>query len=222
MRSTLSLLAASALFGLAAAVQAKPIAFQGGTTFMHERDSNMLGTELFYAPKVWWSLGPAHAIMKNDARDERHVISVVQTNFLLNRWNLPNAQGNLFASAGVGRARTEYTHGPHGVMRTRERAERYTVQGDYETRQIYTSFKLDHWRGETFSDRSQTIQAGFSPVPHDYEDLAIWFIGQVKRTRGMDNKTEAGAFIRLFRKNVWLEIGVTEGRRSQMMLMLNY
>jgi hypothetical protein len=52
--------------------------------------------------------------------------------------------------------------------------------------------------------------------------VALWFVGQVKKYRGLNDKTEGGAFVRVFYKNIWVELGVTEGRKSQMMLMINY
>jgi hypothetical protein len=38
----------------------------------------------------------------------------------------------------------------------------------------------------------------------------------------MDDKTEGGAFLRLFKGNIWVELGMTERRKSQLMLMVNY
>lgn len=226
MRPFRALLILVALTALPAA--AKPIAFANAWTFMHERDSDMIETDLYYAPTYWFSLGPTTVIARSDDKLIRREAAIFHTNFLLKRWNLERAQGNVFATVGLGRVKTK-TFSPSttvvGVFDKRERDEttqHVTVQGDYETRQFYTSLKFDAHRASSFLDRTDTAQIGFSPYPHDYEDLAVWFVAQVKKKRGLNDETEGGAFIRLFRKNIWVELGMTEGRKSQIMLMINY
>lgn len=213
------------------AVSAKPIAFSEAVTVMHEREFNTRGTEVYYAPAYWWSLGIADMQMNSDDKKRYMDTSFAQVNFLVKRWNMPNAQANLFASAGYGWADSTkegvmgVAHPGHVEAQTTrysESARRYVLQGDYETRQFYSSLKVDVHQTPLFFERTDTAQLGFSPVAHDYEDLAVWFVGQVKKYRGMNDKTEAGAFVRLFKKNIWVEVGMTERRKSQMMLMINY
>lgn len=220
---------AAAFFNKVAA--AKPIAFADAVTLMHERDSNMVATEVYYAPTYWWSLGIADLRMRSDDRRQVMNASLAQVNFLLKRWNLPDAQANIFASVGTGWANTtkqgepNVIHPGHSVAQTARYSEsvrRFALQGDYETRQFYTSFKIDTHQTPRYFDRTDTAQIGFSPVAHDYNDLAVWFVAQVKKYRGMNEKTEAGAFVRLFKQNIWVEIGMTEKRKSQFMLMINY
>ncbi len=197
---------------------AKPVAFADGWTFMHERDSEMIETDLYYAPKYWFSFGPTVAISRADDRKTRREATLLHANFLLKRWNMTDAQANVFATVGAGKVKT-FASSRDTLA---ENTQHATVQGDYETRQFYSSFKMDAHRAPSFLDRTDTVQIGFSPYAHDYEDLAVWFVGQVKKYRGLNDKTEGGAFIRLFKKNIWVELGVTEGRKSQMMLMINY
>lgn len=210
---------------------AKPIAYADGTTFMHERDRNSLQTELFYAPAYWWSIGLARSEMQSDDKLRQMEASYAQVNFLLKRWNLSGAQGNIFASLGSGIVNSSkesvvgLAHPGHTMSQRAQYSEngnRFALQGDFETRQIYTSLKVDVQQTPLFFERTDTGQIGFSPFAHDYDDLAVWFVAQVRKYRGMNDKTEAGAFVRLFKKNVWIEIGMNERRKSQMMLMINY
>jgi hypothetical protein len=232
-RARVAVLAGALALSLASALApqtatAKPIAFAGAWTFMHERDSDMLETDLYYAPTYWFSLGPTVAISRSDDKLTRREAAIFHTNFLVRRWNMPNAQANIFATVGLGKVKTfqfsPSAREPGTFLRdTREETTQHlTVQGDYETRQFYTALKSDTHRASSFLDRTDTFQIGFSPYAHDYEDLAIWFVGQVKKKRGLNDETEGGAFVRLFKKNVWLEVGMTEGRKSQIMLMINY
>ena len=209
---------------------------------MHERDRNFIEAQLNYSPTYWFSIGPATTLMKSDTKLLQMESTFLQANLLAKRWNLPGAQGNIFASYGVGKTKISEGyfvtpsapggHAGHGFgapveasqekRQYTERAERVGLQGDFETRQIYTSFRMDLMRTENFLDRIDTVQAGFSPVAHDYNDIAVWFIGQIKKYRGMHDKTESGAFVRLFKRNIWLELGIMERKKSQMMLMITY
>ncbi len=224
--------ATAILLSMATTTTAKPIAFADGFTFMHERDRNTVETQMFYAPAYWWSIGAANGFMTSDDKLQRDEFNYVQGNLLLKRWNFSDAQANLFASAGVGtRKIAEYVVEPIGqsgglrsTIRTTDTvsANRVSLQGDYETRRIYASFKFDAHRSDPHFDWYDTFQLGWSPYAHDYDDLAAWFVAQVKKYRGMDDKTEGGAFLRLFKGDIWVELGINERRKSQLMFMINY
>ncbi len=223
----LAVLLAAALSG--ADASSKPIAFADGTTVMHERNSNMLETQAFYAPTYWWSVGPGYIQLTSDDKLKRREISYVQANYLVNRWNMPAAQANLFAFGGVGTSRSTDIGGgltQHGTV------WRYGAQGDYETRRVYTSAKVDGYRGANFSHRISTLQLGVAPYEHDYDDLALWFLVQARQytgglrdgpnTNSPASKTEQTALIRLFKGQVWAEFGVNRERKSQFMIMFNF
>lgn len=206
------------------AVQAKPIAFANGTTVMHERNTNMLESQAFYAPEYWWSLGPGFVTLTSDDKQKKREIGYVQLNYLVQRWNLSSAQGNVFAFGGVGNARTTQSGGSFGNSET---VWRYGGQGDFETRSLYTSFKLDGYRGASFSHRISTLQLGLAPYEHDYEDLAIWFLLQARRyTGGLRDervrKLDQTLAIRLFKGPIWAELGVNREHKGQFMIMYNF
>ena len=240
--TTKQLVGSVALLLVSLGANAKPVSFADSWMFMHERDRNLIETQLYYSPTHWFSIGPATTLMKSDTKLLQMESTFIQANLLAKRWNLPRAQGNIFVSYGAGKTKITEAyvvipngpvgHAAHGfgapigasleTRRYSERAERVGLGGDFETRQIYTSVRMDLMRTEKFLDRIDTAQAGFSPVAHDYDDIAVWFIGQIKKYRGMHDKTESGAFVRVFKRNVWLEVGMMERKKSQVQLMITY
>ena len=222
---------------LPALVAAKPIAFQDGWTVMAELGTDtMREAQVFYAPKYWWSGGlSATRITAHDRRFERDMPGV-QVNYLVHRWNMPAAQANAFAWAGLKSARgydtLEAPEGGHGhVAGTEERvlfsgvATRHLGgQVDYETRRVYASAKTDWFKSSRFSHRVDTVQLGVAPYEHDYEDLAVWFLVQARRITGgvMDMKTEWVPMVRLFKGNFWIEAGANRDGRAQLMVMMNF
>ena len=214
---------------------AKPIAFSDGWTVMAEYGTNtMRETQTFYAPKYWWSGGLSYTkLIAHDKRFEREIPNV-QANLLVKRWNLPAAQGNFFVWAGVGSARGFDTiDSPHAAKHEAPALERRGFsdaatthlggQLDYETRSIYSSLKTDWFRSSRFSHRVDTLQLGWAPFEHDYEDLAVWFLVQARRYTGaIMPGTETIPMIRLFKGNFWIEAGADRKGRAQVMIMMNF
>jgi len=198
-------------------LQAKPIAFANGTTIMAEYGAGtMEELQAFYAPYYWLSLGGGQLRLSSDATDLTREISYVRANWLAHRWNLEDAQANVFAWGGLGSATGNDFRG--------NRLERDVgFQADYETRRIYASLMSDLHESSAYSHRIDTLQLGFAPYAHDYTDLAVWFVLQARDYTGrLHHGTETAALIRLFKGGAWIEAGVTGDGKPQVMAMFNF
>src|SRR6202008_605165 len=99
-------IALALLAALPLGVVAKPIAFSDGWTVMAEYGTNtMREAQAFYAPAYWWSAGGTYTKLIADDKSSEREMAGVQANYLVKRWNLPAAQANVFAWAGVASAR---------------------------------------------------------------------------------------------------------------------
>ena len=210
--------AAFALLGLLPLVAAaKPIAFARGTTVMVERGAGTMNeVQLFYAPRYWYSVGGGWLeLTSEDERRQRHT-TYLRGNLLAKRWNLPSAQANVFAWGGLGRATGNDFEGS-------TLARNAGVQLDYETRRVYSAFRLDLHESDHFSHRIDTLQLGWAPYAHDYDTLATWFVVQGRRYTGdiMDG-TETALLVRFFKRGTWVEVGATTDGKLQAMAMFNY
>lgn len=100
---------------------------------------------------------------------------------------------------------------------------------DYETRRIYTRLKLHSLQSfshdETQSSRwrrNEVVgQAMWAPYAADYEDVASWIGVQAKRVSG-EPKTEITPYVRLFRKNWWIDAGVSADRTHRRDVFVNF
>jgi len=229
---TLSALA----LGCINAAQAKPIAYARGSTAMLEYGGDsMIEAQVFYAPRFNYSFGLSALRLENASgtRDQ----TVARANYLLKRWNLPGAQGNLFGYAGIGTARTRINASAATGSGSAQNAEARSrsgfassagVQGDYETRWFYSSARVDWNRALQQSYRIDTAQIGLSPYAHDYKDWATFFLLQARHMQGdigmdaVESGVELAALVRVFRGNFWLEGGVTDRGKPQAMLMMNF
>lgn len=196
---------------------AKPIAFADGTTVMAEYGAGtMVEAQAFYAPSFRYSVGGGHLYLDSDLKDATRGITYLRANYLPKRWNMESAQANVFVWGSLGRAE---------IGETNDSQLAWNVGGqiDYETRRIYASLRTDLHEASAFSHRIDTLQLGFAPYPHDYDTLALWFVLQAREyTGGLYDGTEWAALLRLFKRNAWVEAGLTQEGRLQAMLMFNF
>lgn len=196
---------------------AKPIAFADGTTIMAEYGAGtMEEVQAFYAPYYWLSLGAGYLHLDSDAVARTRDIRYLRANYLAHRWNLDDAQANVFAWGGLG---TATGNDFRGSRLDREAG----FQADYETRRIYASWVSDLHESSAYSDRFDTLQLGFAPYAHDYTDLATWFVLQARHYTGNIHRgVEYAALVRLFKGGAWVEAGLTQDGKPQVMMMFNF
>jgi hypothetical protein len=213
--STLAGLALLALLPLKA--DAKPIAFAHGTTVMAEYGAGtMKEAQVFYAPRYFLSLGPGYLELESESDHRRREITYARVNYLAKRWNMEAAQANVFVWGGAGQAYLSETNDHQFTGNA-------GAQIDYETRRVYSSLKTDLYRSSDFSHRIDTLQLGLAPYKHDYDTLATWVVVQGRRYTGeIHEGTEWALLLRLFKGGGWIEAGVTDDGKLQVMAMVNF
>jgi hypothetical protein len=210
-------LAMSLCISAAHSAHAKPIAFADGATVMAEYGAGtMTEVQGFYAPSYRYSLGGGHLSLNSDLNDNTRDITYLRANYLPKRWNMEAAQANVFVWGSIGRAHI-------GETSSNEFAWNVGGQFDYESRRVYVSVRSDLHEGGSFSNRIDTLQLGVAPYEHDYETLAVWFVVQGRNyTGGLFEGAEWAGLLRFFKRNAWLEAGLTADGKVQAMLMFNF
>jgi len=213
------LIALGGAFALAGStsVMAKPIAFAGGSTLMAEYGAGtMEELQFFYAPRYDFSFGGGYLELTSDETTKTRYISYARLNYLVHRWNLDDAQANIYIWGGLGNATGNTFAGSAFTQNA-------GVQADYETRRVYASFKTDLQRSSDFSHRIDTLQLGLAPYKHEYGGVATWFLVQAREyTGGIHRGAETAVLLRLFKGGVWVEAGVTNAGKLQAMAMFNF
>lgn len=221
MKRFFALPAAAALLLAGPPALAKPIAFSDGWTAMAEYGAGTMSeAQTYYAPKFWYSIGSGHLRIDADDGSFSRDITYLRTNALLKRWNLPKAQGNVFAFGGLGRATSSNVAGVETVGQA-------GLQADYETLRFYSSAKTEFHHTSAFDHRIDTLQLGFAPYAHRYDGVATWLIAQGRDyTGGIYSGTEVALLLRLFAArrwgSVWFEAGPTLDGKLQAMTMFNF
>ena len=178
-----------------------PVAFEGATQVTATYAGPMSSFEAFhtYAEKVAFGIDAEMLRLP----DEDRILTAVQHNWLVKRWNLKNAQGNFYAGVGGG----------YGWIKDKTADGslygRAAVQADFETLWIYTAVKSAIDISGDFTHAENTISLGFAPYAHDVDRLATWFIVDFSYVSQMDDHIRVIPKIRLFKSTWFVEAGIS-------------
>lgn len=125
-------------------------------------------------------------------------LGLIQINHLLQRWNAPESQGNLYVGLGGGQFFQSETAPKDNVGLA-------FIQADWETRHIY--LMADHHNFTEKAPHRQITKArvGFAPFLTDYQNQSAWMIFE-----GVKYDKEAidmRALLRLYYRNILWEVG---------------
>lgn len=119
----------------------------------------------------------------------------------LQRWNLPDAQANLWLIAGAGSVRAQERGGS-------ETLGTIGVLADYETTRLYAAAGMKVMRAGNLRHDTAYTRAGFSFYEVEYEDVQPWFILEAKRERyAHDSKQRVTPMLRFIHRRYFVEVG---------------
>jgi hypothetical protein len=206
---------------VAGPVQALPMASQGYWMVMgdFEEGSNKLSANYALTGRdaIGAAVGrfdsPAHG--GSGMRSSRDMAAITYTR-LLHRWNLPDAQANLWFIGQVGGLRAE---GVAGGTRTLLSP---AVLADWETTRLYVGGGVETQRAGDWRRESAYARTGFSLYEVEYEQVQPWILLEARRERERIPRPAAAAhevaktewmpMVRLIHRHWFLELGVRRDR----------
>lgn len=202
--------------GLAAAL---PMGSQDSWMVMGDFTSDARELAANYALTARDALGVAGGRWTEPAHLGRHErrrdFAALTYTRLLQRWNLPHAQANLWFVGQLGGAQAREAEGT-------ERLWSAAGLADYETTRVYLGGGVEAMRAGPLRHDSAYARAGFSFYVAEYDEVQPWFVVESKRERWRnDAKDSVTPMLRLIHRRFFLELG---GNRDGAMLnfMLNY
>lgn len=191
-------------------LEARPVSYPGGWTFMTMNDGIRNSAHVHYSPNAKTSLGYLFENWRNKAFN----LNAVQVNWLLKRWNQPDSQANVYLKSGIGLARGEL-----GRNRETSLAGFSGLAADWENRRYFFAYENRYTEADSIDGFYQQMgRIGWAPYQGDYGDLHTWVMVQIDHMPGADESVMVTPLVRLF-KNVHLfEVGMNN--RGQ--ILLNY
>ena len=182
--------------------EARPVTYPGGWMEMveHRDETTMVETMLTLTPHlaVGW-----HDEWDVESDWQFHGPMVAG---LAKRWNMPDAQANIFWTAGVGVAFDDAA----SVGGDSEPAAYVGIEADWENRRFYTLYQARaFWADDIDRTFSQRARVGVAPYIAEAGQLHTWAILQVDYEPEDDHPVSISPVIRLFQDTTLIEAGVS-------------
>ena len=199
-------------------VFAAPMGFEGSTMTMGDFNQNWREVGFNYAITSRDALGLTHLEFRSDDHKDKREVDTLNYTRLLSRWNLTDAQSNLWLFMGLGEIR--------GSIDNQNIDSKVIAssgfQFDYETRRVYFATTHKLYRASNLNHDTTSIRAGFSFYEADYDQTQPWFILVTKYTNQISDKIEVIPMLRLINKNIFVEGGVNNSGQPRLNLMYTF
>lgn len=124
---------------------------------------------------------------------------VPEADFLISRWNNPDSQANIYAGGG---------YGAQSFMNQTIGVAMANLAADWESRRYYLDAEFQGLlAADSGNYNTAKFRAGFTPYLAEYNELSTWFILQFETMPSVENNPFLTPMIRLFYKNVLVELG---------------
>ncbi len=144
---------------------------------------------------------------------------------LVQRWNLPHAQANLWLVAQAGHSRADSGGPGEGGRPGRQRGGfgALALLADYETTRVYAGGDLRPLRGaQGLRQDTAWLRTGLSFYEAEYDQTQPWFVPEARRQRGtFERKALATPMLRLIDRRYFVELGANRDG-GVFNFMLNY
>jgi hypothetical protein len=196
--------------------QASPMGFKDSWMLMGDFDPNWREAYANYAFTPQDALGAAVTYMRSD--DMLRTLDLVDVTYtrLMRRWNMPDAQANLWFVGGLGEVRT-YSQG--SAPSSAKIMASPGIQFDYETTRVYFAAATQLYRAAEVNHDFASVRAGFSFYETEFDQTQPWFVVEERRMHDLSDKTEITPMLRLVNKDYFIEAGVNNSRQLRLNFM---
>jgi hypothetical protein len=189
---------------LANAASALPVGFKDSWMTMGEISKDFSDVAMVYTFDQKAALIGAGVTFKwqpSPAQSRRINMAEAELAYRIARWNMPEAQANIYLQGGLGSAGSNFFTG-------RQTVGLVGIQIDYETRRIYSALK---WHGSYAKDFDYTrtsLSGGFSFYKTEYDEWQPWLILEATRVgASAKDATEYTPYVRFIHKTLFIEAG---------------
>ncbi len=184
-------------------VQARPVSYPGGWTAMLMNNGDMHSLHLHYSPTASYSVG----LRSEYRRDADYWFNGIQLNNLLKRWNMPDAQANIYLKSGLGLAYSDA-----GDLEDEKSAAGFAgIAADWENRRFFTSYENRYMEAGSIDDGfQQSARVGIAPYIGDYGDLHTWLMLEVEHEPEDADAFTLTPLVRFFKGVHLMEAGISD------------
>lgn len=196
----------------AGAAGAAPMGFKGSAMAMGDFSPNWRESWVNYAVTSRDAIGAGGIYMRSDDGAKTRTLAELNYTRLVQRWNLADAQANVWFFTGVGSISGNDFAGSKLAVAP-------GVQVDYETTRIYLAATARLYRAEGLNHDFGSFRAGFSFYEVNYDEIQPWLVLEARRMRGLSDKTEITPMLRFIHNRYFVEVGVSNAKQARASFM---
>jgi hypothetical protein len=189
-----------------------PMGFKESWMSMGDVSPNWQEVFVNYALTARDAAGASALVMRSDDETKTRQFTEAIYTRLIRRWNMPESQANIWFIGGIGNITGNDFSGSKTMASP-------GIQVDYETTRIYVAATARLYRAQGLNHDFASARAGFSFYEVDYDQTQPWFILEVRRMRGLTDKTEVTPMLRLIHNRYFVELGVNNASQARMNFM---
>ena len=197
---------------------AGPMGFDGSFMTMGDFSNNWHESFINYAVTPRDAFGVSATYMRSDDKSKTRTLEELTYTRLLNRWNLPNSQANLWFVGGVGALQ-----GNNKQANADQDFDKVMItpgiQFDYETTRVYFAATHRLYRASNINHDFTSVRAGFSFYESDYDKTQPWLVLEARNMNGLSDKVEITPMLRLINKSFFIEAGVNNSSQPRFNFM---
>jgi hypothetical protein len=197
---------------------AAPMGFKDSYMAMGDFNNNWREIFVNYALTPRDAFGASLTYMRSDDGNKTRMLEEAIYTRLMQRWNMPHAQANLWLLTGIGALQ-----GKDQLEDSDHRFDKLMfspgVQLDYETTRVYFAATHRLYRSSDINHDFSSVRAGFSFYESGYDQTQPWLILEARNMNGLSDKIEITPMLRLINKNFFIEAGVNNSREPRFNFM---
>ena len=195
--------------------KAAPMGFKDSWMTMGDFSKTYRELTANYALTPRDAIGLTSTFMQKDNQSQSQMNNELTYTRLIKRWNMPDAQANIWFIGGVGETRGNFFNGAKTTVSP-------GMQADYETTRLYASANARIYVADGITNNIVSARTGFSFYEANYDETQPWLIVEARRMSMVSNAYEVTPMLRLIHNRFFVEAGANLNGQPRLSFMYVY
>jgi hypothetical protein len=161
------------------------------------------------------AIGVTSRYMQTNNHSQSQINNELTYTRLIKRWNMPEAQANIWFIGGVGETTGNYFSGTKATISP-------GIQADYETTRLYASANARIYIADGITNNIVSARTGFSFYEANYDETQPWLIVEARRMSMVSDAYEVTPMLRLIHNRFFVEAGANFHGQPRLSFMYIY
>ena len=194
---------------------AAPMGFKDSWMTMGDFSKTYRELTVNYALTPRDAIGVTSTYMQTNNESQSQINNELSYTRLVKRWNMPEAQANIWFIGGIGETRGNYFGGAKATVSP-------GIQADYETTRMYASANARFYIADGITNNIVSARTGFSFYEANYDETQPWLIVEARRMSMVSAAFEVTPMLRLIHNRFFVEAGANFHGQPRLSFMYIY